>query len=143
MEELNMDKEPSNEVYYLKGDAMKRRMLDRLEVISDELEGQQTQLRSMGKMVLDKVEIAIKEDQITPYKMAIAYSKCTESLSRIAKMQMDLWDRLNGTVGALGQPLEEIVDDVVEDDVDIKIQREAEALVLELVRDEILGRRQA
>lgn len=138
-QEENAKQSETDKLFYLKGDELKRRMLDRLEAISDELDSNQEKLQSIGTRVLDKVEKAIKEDLITPYKAAVAYSKCTESMARMAQVQMNLFDRLNGTVGAMGQDLEESGLDLEEDSVEIATQREAEALVLELVRDEILN----
>lgn len=117
-------------------DLVKRSMLDRLENISDDLSSRQEKLKTIGDLVLEQIEEAVRDKTITPYKGAVAYSKCVESWNRIANVHLSLYDRLSGTVGLFGKAIE--MPEVEEEEVDIEIQRQAEALVVELVREDLL-----
>ena len=121
-------------------DQVKAAMLTRLENLSSDLANKQDRLTQMGDSVLEMVEEAIRDRTITPYRAAVAHGKCVESMVRVANVQMGLYDRLAGTVGLFGKPIEEEEEG---EKPDMSVQREAEAILLEVVKQEIAARREA
>ena len=121
---------------YERQQALKSKMLDKLEKDCNRLTTLGTKLDEIGDDVLNRLGSAIKEKQISPYKSAVAYSKLIDGISKLHKMSMDVYDRINGVVvGVDDMSIEEAVEvDQVEIDQQNNLRRDAEKLVLLLVQ---------
>ncbi len=93
------------------------------------------ELESVESIVRNKLIIELRKGTTGAYNGANAFSALTNAVTKLAQLKHDVFDRLN-----LIQDLDQAVDGDG-DEEDMLIQKEAEALVLELVRDEILGKK--
>ena len=126
--------------YFERQQKIKQEMLSNLEHDYARHKEIKKKLDSIGDDVFTRLGEAIKDKALSPYKSAMAYGKLIDGVYKLQDMSLKIYDRINGVVMGGDEEdlsLEEVVEvDVKEIEFSANLRRDAEKLVLMLVKDD-------
>lgn len=120
---------------------LKQKMLEKLETDAKRLNTVGKKLDGLIDTTLDRLKEQIENKNISAYKSAQAVHRMIDGITKLNKQSMDLYDRINGIL--IESPLDEsneedavIVEDVKELEAVRNVRKDAEKLILLLVKSD-------
>lgn len=121
---------------------LQEKMLFKLEHANNRLEITQQIVDEMQDDVLKNISKAVKDNKMTPYKQAMVFSRVVDGVYKLHRISMDIYDRVAGVAGV--ETLEEQeAEDSQEKEFAIECEREAEKVLLHIVKNHILTDKEA